>query len=332
MKPIGNLIEFIQVIQKKDIAGNNTYYENLRMTKDEIQKKEELVSELHKFVVEKGNLEDIMFLFKDHFSVLYKYKMLESYKGKNNSIPLRSFFYRGISNNKHNLVSGVYRKTERHDEFYYCNEINVRCPEAFRRYQNLDKLVYMQHYGCPTRLLDITSNPLVSLYFACSGNIEQDGSVYIFGINEEDIRYAQSDRIHMLSKLSELKRSEQIDLFFLAYENILKGKFPQDSHGKYKDILVERFYHAIKRENGAFEREIVPFDLLKPQFVQPYKDNPRILKQDGAFIVSGLDIDEEDSDRKIRHYMVNEIIIDKNAKKQILNEIDYYVREGAETT
>ena len=69
--------------------------------------------------------------------------------------------------------------------------------------KNINKLTYMQHYGCPTRLTDITSNPLVALYFASLGNDDKDGIVYVFGVPEGDIHYEQSDRVQMLSKLAE---------------------------------------------------------------------------------------------------------------------------------
>lgn len=233
------------------------------------------------------------------------------------------FFFRGVNDVIYPLAPGIYRKDEKHDEYFYFNEIGVRCPEAFRSLTNLEKLAYMQHYGCPTRLLDITANPLVALYFACDGEqaAHQDGVVYIFGIDSEKIRYASSDRIQMLSKFAEFKRCDQEQLRYLSYRNLQSRKFPQDSHRKYQDVVVEQYYHTVKRSNGAFERELNPIDLLAPQFVQPEKNNPRILKQDGAFIVSGLDKNADESNMKIRKYLVNEIHVPALCKALIKDQL-----------
>lgn len=145
--------------------------------------------------------------------------------------------------------------------------------------------------------------------------------VNLFGIDSEKIRYASSDRIQMLSKFAEFKRCDQEQLRYLSYRNLQSRKFPQDSHRKYQDVVVEQYYHTVKRSNGAFERELNPIDLLAPQFVQPEKNNPRILKQDGAFIISGLDKNADESNMKIRKYLVNEIHVPALCKALIKDQL-----------
>lgn len=66
-------------------------------------------------------------------------------------------------------------------------------PNVFRSGASspIEQLIVMQHYGVPTRLLDITSNFLVALYFACQAtSIEQeedtDGRVLLFEVSKLD--------------------------------------------------------------------------------------------------------------------------------------------------
>lgn len=131
-----------------------------------------------------------------------------------------------------------------------------------------------------------------------------------------------SDKVQMLAHLQELSKDEQAKLQMLSYIYLFRDKFPQNKNSKYQNSEIERFYYNVQKENNAFQREIVPVDMLMPVFVQANQDNQRILKQDGAFIMSALDFNEKDSDRKIRKHVVKTLLIPAEYKKTIMSELE----------
>ena len=67
-----------------------------------------------------------------------------------------------------------------------------------------EKLVKLQHYGYSTRLLDLTANALVALYFAAwnEQHYKKDGELIILDIPDEQIKYGDSDTVSILAAIS----------------------------------------------------------------------------------------------------------------------------------
>ena len=224
-------------------------------------------------------------------------------------------FFRGYCDSSYKLIPSCMRDPEHvvEDEEYH--NILIEYPEEFRKAEHLSNLVKMQHYQMSTRLLDFSLNPLISLYFAVESNDRTDGQVLCIKVKKSEILHHTSDKALMLACLPLFTNEEK--------ENI--KRFCESHRGKIDDEVIKsdstgtmkRFLHEIRSEFPAFETAIIGEDLLKSCFVRAYKDNERMKKQNGAFLICGLDKDYIDEfDRR-----GTKIDIDVGAKREILKDL-----------
>lgn len=229
-----------------------------------------------------------------------------------------TLFFRGQSNKSWDIRPSIFRDSLISVEHKIIQTAIARVPQEFRECSSaFEELTKLQHYGLPTRLLDITMNPLVALYFAClptakvkdkEGNeVYPDGIVYICTGYEE---HEKSYKAKILSEITKI-----------GFDGDFTLKDLKTSLGLNKDIDPESFIKLIQ-------------DAI---FVMPSYSNSRLIRQSGAFLISGainVIVDEHNLwNSKVAKSVKNlnqeidkkHIIIPQDSKEKLLDELDFLI-------
>lgn len=229
-------------------------------------------------------------------------------------------FYRGHSDKLlYKLKPSLFRFLEGGEPKYIIEEHKMyrellisNSKDFIHDYTTLDKLVRMQHYGLPTRLLDITSNPLISLYFACSefNTIQKTGEVIIFKIKPDKIKYFDSDSVSCIANLARLAYKEKENINYKI----------SDINGFNNQPAIIRLIELIKEEKLFFEPRI-QMDVLKSVFcLKSKRSNDRISSQSGSFLIFGQDAQlNEDGMSELG---IDIVRLEIDNKLKILKELD----------
>lgn len=192
IKPLDNiLIQYCRYTEtskgENELKKINLIDEQSKLN-DSQKKNEELEYRISKLYILKEIESKLYFIFSKEFAnEKEELRELLDIMGLDNT----GYMYRGQACSYWELDASIrrsYKLINNEIDMYY--DILSLKPDAFVNDNSIyERLITMQHFGMPTRLMDVTRNPLVAIFFACNNlqEVQNDGVVFLFNPDKNNI-------------------------------------------------------------------------------------------------------------------------------------------------
>ena len=183
----------------------------------------------------------------------------------------RVLYFRGERTNEWELRPSVMRQANggeidyRVQESVMLRDLQSKRPADFLPVSStFAEWVLAQHHRLPTRLLDITRNPLIALFWACQES-EQDepqkpGSLHLFSVPRDMVEPFNSDKTCVLANFAKLPLHHQEHLLG---RTILPASITRISTLRPYQDAIENLYEMILQEKPYFKDRLDPRDLFR---------------------------------------------------------------------